>query len=138
MQLFRRKITYPRVGYARFAPPEGLGRGIVGFMVVVIAVLVFFAFAGNGRFAIYIPIVISIVMGLAFYFGASMQGLHLRDWIVIGLMVLTGVITFGWFADWHTAVAVQLWFIGAILLLIGVFDLIRFLKTHPIIAEYDS
>ena len=135
MELFRRKVTYPRVGYARFSAPEGLGRGILGFMVVAIVVLVVFAFAGNGRFAQYLPLIISIVMGLAFFFGASMQGLRLRDLVVIILMVASGVLAIFFIDDWHRAVALQMWFIGSILFLIGLVDLIRFLRTHPIIED---
>ena len=135
MELFRRKVTYPRVGYARFKPPEGLARGILGFMVVAIAVLVVFAFAGNGRFAQYLPVVISVVMGLAFFFGASIAGLRLRDWVVIILMISSGVLAIYFFDDWHTAVAVQFWFIAVLLLIIGVTDLIRFLRKYPTVHD---
>lgn len=135
MELFRRKITYPRVGYARFSAPEGFGRGILGFMVVAIAVLVLFAFAGNGRFAQYLPLVISIIMGLAFFFGASMQGLRTRDLVVIILMIASGVIAIFVSDDWHRAVALQMWFIGVILFVVGLVDLVRFLRTHPVLEE---
>ncbi|MCP4357052.1 MAG: hypothetical protein GY796_03420 [Chloroflexi bacterium] len=130
-ELFRRRITYPRVGYARFKPPDGFGRGILGFMVAAIAVLTFFAFFDNGRLAKYLPFIISIVMGLSFFFGASMQGLRLRDWAVIGLMIVSGVIAMVVFDDWHTAVAVQFWFIAVLLIIIGTVDLIRFLHKYP-------
>ncbi len=135
MEWLRRRVTYPRVGYARFRAPEGLLRGMLGFMVVVIAILVFFAFAGNGRLAQYLPFVISIVMGLSFFFGASLQGMRLRDWLVLGLMIVSGVWAVFRFDDWHTAVAIQMWITAALLLLIGAVDLVRFLRTHPVVQD---
>ena len=135
IEWMRRRVTYPRVGYARFHPPEGFGRGILGFMAVAIAVLVFFAFAGNGRLAQYLPFVISIVMGLAFFFGASLQGMRPRDWLVIGLMIVSGVWAVFRFDDWHTAVAIQMWITATLLLLIGAADLVRFIKTHPVVED---
>jgi len=133
MEWFRRRVTYPRIGYARFRAPEGFGRGILGFMVVAIAVLVFFAFAANGRLAPYLPLVVSIVMGLAFFFGASIQGLRLRDWVVIGLMISSGIGAVLVFDNWHTAVAVQMWITAALLFLIGAYDLLHFLTAHPVL-----
>lgn len=135
MERFRRHVTYPRVGYARFRAPEGFGRGILGFMIVAIAVLTLFAFVDNGRFAQYLPLVVSIVMGLSFFFGASLQGLRLRDWVVIGVMIVSGVWAVFRFDDWHTAVAVQMWITAGLLLLIGTYDLVRFLKAHPVLED---
>lgn len=135
MEWFRRRITYPRVGYARFELPTGFTRGLLGFAVIAIAVLVFFAFFDNGSLAQYLPLLISGVFALAFYFGASMQGLRRRDWLVLGLIVVSGLITTAVFADWHTAVAVQMWLMAGILFVIGAWDLMRFLRAYPVMSD---
>jgi hypothetical protein len=135
MEWFRRRVTYPRVGYARFRAPDGFVKGILGFTIVAIAVLVLFAFVRNGSFAQYLPFIISSIMGLSFFFGASLQGMRLRDWVVIGVMIVSGIWAVFRFDDWHTAVAIQMWITATLLLLIGAIDLVRFLKTHPVLED---
>jgi len=117
--------------YVKFSPPPGTARGILGFMVFAIAILTLAAFAGNGRFTQTLPIIISGIFGMSFYFGASTQGLRIRDWIVIALMVIGGVVATAVTTTWHRGMAVQLWIVAALLILLGAADLLRFLRTHP-------
>lgn len=35
-----------------------------------------------------LPVLVGVVFALSFYFGASMNGVRLRDWVVIGLVLL--------------------------------------------------
>ncbi len=124
----RKRVTYPRIGYAKFQTPPGFGRGIGIFAAGAVVVLTVVALT--------VPRVLSVliggVFGLSFYFGASMSGVRLRDWAVIGLMLGSGVVTAVIFNDWHTATAVQLCFVGSLLVLLGLVDLIRFVRKYPI------
>ncbi len=129
----RRRVTYPRIGYAKFQAPPGLWRGIGVFAILAIIILAVMAFVVPQ----FLPLVIGVVFCLSFYFGASMSDVRLRDWIVMGLMLVSGGVTAVLFDDWHVATAVQLCFIGVILLLIGVVDLIHFIRTVPLADDYE-
>lgn len=132
LEALRRRITYPRIGYAKFETPRRTVRGILGFAAVAILVLMAIALAFNGRYQPILPIVIGVVFALAFYFGTSVSGLRLRNWVTIGLMLVSGVATAVLFTDWHVATAVQMWIVGVLLLVVGAVDLWRFLRTHPV------
>ena len=129
----RRRITYPRIGYVQFSAPRGFVAGILGFTAVTVAVLIFAAFAGNGRFQTFLPLLIAVVFALSMYFGASLNGIRRRDWATIGLMLASGLATTFLFDDWHQATAVQFWITAALLIIWGIVDLVRFIHTHPIL-----
>ena len=135
LEWVRKWITYPRIGYVQFKLPEGFGKGILGFMAVVIAVLVGMIFVADGRYQRYIPIIISGIFALSLYFGASMSGIRLRDWVVIVFMVGSSFATVSFFDDWHRATAVQMWITASLLVIMGTVDLIRFLRGNPVIEE---
>jgi len=127
----RRRVTYPRIGYAKFQTPPGFGRGIGIFAALAVVVLLIVAFTVPRL----MPVAIGGVFGLSFYFGASMSGVQWRDWVVIGLILVSGMGTAVLFEDWHTATAVQLSFIGIILIVLGLVDLIRFVREHPVLEK---
>ncbi|MCP4428844.1 MAG: hypothetical protein GY803_30530 [Chloroflexi bacterium] len=132
IEIVRRKVTYPRVGYAKFTPPGGLARGIIGFAVVAVAALIVVAFAGDGMFQKYMPMAISIVFALSFYFGASMTGLRWYSIVIIALILVGGWTATVLFEDWHWGTAVLFWFIAAILIPMGIVKLICFLRDYPL------
>lgn len=135
LEALRRRITYPRIGFARFETPRRTVRGILGFAAIAVLVLGAIALAFNGRYQRVLPIVIGVVFALAFYFGASVTGLRLRNWVTIGLILVSGVVTAVVFTDWHMATAVQMWIVGTLLLIVGAADLWRFLRTHPVMTS---
>ena len=127
----RKRITYPRIGYAKFQAPPGLWRGMGIFAALAVVVLIVAALVWPR----VLPVLIGGVFGLSFYFGSSMSGVRLRDWVVIGLMLVSGLITAVFFQDWHVATAVQLTLIGVILMVIGLVDLVRFIHVHPVLED---
>ncbi|MCP5097177.1 MAG: hypothetical protein GY943_16645, partial [Chloroflexi bacterium] len=131
----RERITYPRIGYVEFTPPAGFGRGILTFLIIAVVTLSLIAFVGNGRFQSIMPIAIGIVFSLSIFFGSSMNGVRVRDWLVIALMIAGSVLVVFAFDDWHLGTAVQFWIISLLLLVMGTADLIRFLRKYPVRAQ---
>ncbi len=136
VKALRERITYPRIGYVEFSVPKNFGRGILGFMMGAIAVLVLVAFVANGRFRPIMPVIISISFGLAIYFATSMNGIRLRDWVVIGLMLMSGPLAAYFIESWRTATAVQMWITAVLLILMGTIDLIYFMNKYPVREVY--
>lgn len=131
VQVLRKRVTFPRIGYAKLETPPGMARGMLLFMLAAVIALSAVAFLASRL----MPVVISIVFALAFYFGASLNGIRLRDWLIIGLILIGGVVTAVSFADWHMATAVQFWFTGALLVVMGAVDFIRFLRKYPFAVD---
>jgi hypothetical protein len=138
VEALRRRVTYPRLGYAHFAAPPGFVRGILGFIAATVVALSVIAFAGGGRFQSYLPLAFSIVFALAYYFGATMHGTGLRDWLLIGLTLAAGLFASWRFEDWHDGASVLFGFLGVVLLLIGLIKLVRFLRKYPLLPEVDA
>jgi hypothetical protein len=135
IEAIRKRITYPRIGYAKFTAPKGEVRGIARFAIIAIVVLVLIALVSGGRYQRYLPAGFGIVLGLAFYFGFSMSGLTLRDGILVVLILGSGFVTGALFDEWRVATAVQFWVIAAITIPLGAYDLIRFMKENPVVGE---
>jgi hypothetical protein len=135
VEAIRKRITYPRIGYAKFSVPKGTVRGIARFAIMAILVLVLIALVSGGRYQRYLPAAFGIVLGLAFFFGFSMSGLTLRDGILVVLILGSGFVTAALFDEWRVATAVQFWVIAAITIPLGVYDLIRFMKENPVVTE---
>lgn len=135
VEILRRRLTYPRIGYARFAAPPGAVRGILVFAVLTAVALATLAFAGDGRFQRYLPLAFSIVFGLAFYFGMSAHGMHPGDWSIILVTFLTGLFTTWFYTDWHDSAAALFLFVGGVVLVFGLAKLAIFLHKYPPIAQ---
>lgn len=131
----RRHITYPRIGFVQFSIPEGFGKGLLKFAAAAVVILLVVAFAFNGRFQLFLPIFIAVVFALSLYFGTSMSGIRVRDWVAIGLMLVSGVVVVFVFDDWHQATAVQMWITAGLLILYGIVDLVRFLRLPKLAVE---
>lgn len=138
VEALRRRITYPRLGYARFSAPPGTVRGILGFAAVSVVALAVIAFAGGGRFQSYLPLAFSIVFALAYYFGAATHGAGLIDWLLIGLTLAAGLFASWRYEDWHDGASVLFGFLGVVLLLIGLIKLVRFLRKYPLLPEVEE
>jgi hypothetical protein len=132
LKALRERITYPRIGYVEFKVAEGTGRGILGFAVVAVAFLTLVAFVGGGRFQAFMPLAISIIFGLSMYFGASVNGIRLRDWVIMAITLAGGLATALWIDNWRMATAVLMWLTAVLLILMGTIDLIRFMRKYPL------
>jgi hypothetical protein len=137
VEALRRRITYPRIGYARFSAPSGTVRGILGFTIVSVIALCILAFFDGGRFQRYLPMAISIVFALAFYFGMSTHGVRPGDWFIIIVTLCAGFFATWRYDDWHDGAAALLGFVGLFLLVFGVIKLARFLRNYPYLEHGD-
>ena len=133
----RERITYPRVGYVKFLLPKHFERKKLGLMLAAVSTLVLLMYVANGRFPV-MPIGFAILLGLLLYFAASVKngGIRLREWVIIGLVLVSGALTTYFFEGWRTATAVHMWFMAAILILMGAFDLLQFIRKHPVQKVY--
>jgi uncharacterized membrane protein HdeD (DUF308 family) len=138
LELVRRRITYPRVGYAKFKAPPGFLRGLLGFMLLVVIALAAIAFVGDGRFQQLLPLAISVVFALAFYFGVSSHGPQPVDWFFIGLTLISGLFASWRYDDWHTGTAVLFTIVGLFSIVVGLAKLVRFLRKYPLPAEVET
>lgn len=135
LEVVRRRVTYPRLGYAKFNTPPGTVRGIVLFAVVVIILLVAIALVSGGRFQQLLPLAYSIVFALAFYFGMSTQGLGRADWLLILVILLTGLLASLFFPDWHNGTAVSFTITSLFFIFFGLAKLLHFLRTVPLLNQ---
>jgi hypothetical protein len=133
VEIVRRRVTYPRVGYAKLAMPRGMARGMLGFIVVAVGLLAFMAFYEDGRYQQFLPVAIGFIFALAFYFGSSLEGMSLTAWVLMALIIASGFVSASLLKDWHQGTAMQLWALSIILLVLGSVKLVRFLRNNPIV-----
>ena len=130
VEWLRRRITYPRIGYARFSVPRGTLRYILLFAVLSVVALATLGLAADGRFQRYLPLAISAVFALSFYFGVSMHGVRPAEWALILIAVASGLFASWRYSDWHDGAAFTLGFTGLVFLLYGLVKLAFFLRNY--------
>ena len=128
----RRKITYPRVGYARFpGRPDKLSLMLWDIFVplIVLALII--------SIGIWLRWLLPISLGLLLA-GLSLAGAritrYLRDYVLVGLFIASALI--GLLLVWEghepaLVTAYQLWALSAALIPIGLLQLIYFLNKYP-------
>ncbi len=133
----RKRITYPRVGYVEFSMSKHSKRKKLGLMLIGALAVGMFSYWSNGRFPM-MPIGYSVMMGLLLYYSASVKrgGIRLRDWSIILLALASAIVATYLFEDWHTATAIQMWFMATFLIVIGAVELIQFMRKHPVREVY--
>lgn len=136
--ILRRRLIYPRIGYARYPASAGALRGVLIFAVITAIAFSFLVFTGDGRFQQYLPLAFSLVIALAIYFGTSSHGIRRGDWFIIMVTTLTGLFTTWYYTDWQDGAAVLFGFLGGILLFFGLAKLALFLRKHPPLGQGDG
>ena len=135
LEMVRRRVTYPRLGYAKFTVAPGTMRGILLFALITIVILMGIAFIGGGSFQRYLPFAFSIIFALSFYFGMSNQGLTTADWLLIAVTLLTGAFASWRYPDWHDGTAVSFTSTGLIFIGFGLLKFMHFLRTVPLLDQ---
>lgn len=129
-KFFRRKVTYPRTGFAAF--PKSTGEKslpfIIGLAGILMVVVIFAGFKGATMFIPYF-----VGGGLALW--AVVNGLTFgeRIWFIFAfLYLLAALISHTVIADSPVqACYIQLWIVAPLLTIAGIYKLVRFLQTYP-------
>jgi glucose uptake protein GlcU len=132
-EALRRKITYPRIGYAKFLQPKGITNYLLIAFLVVICLVLFYLFGKVAKFNWLMPLYLSIVFsGIAF-----ISARKRRTWIDYALIILflssgiTGILFTMSNHDPGWVTAYQLWSLALILITIGVVQFFNFLHKYP-------
>ena len=138
---FRKKYTYPRVGYLKFPEEDGkkLGIGIFTFMGAVMLVLVVFIYLIYGRFSgellyKWLPLLIGLIFlgGLQYHYGRSGDKLAL---VYILIAVGAGLaFSIQDFLEPLRNTQFYALFLSLVFIVAGVLRFRKFTQDHPIQA----
>lgn len=129
----RRRITYPRVGYAKLRETKDkvTGRTILAVAVVLVLVGLVLFFVSQLRWLL--PLYLGVVLaGLTL--AQVGRTAHSYDYVVTSLFFvggLVGLMLIRFSYDAGLATAMQGWILAAILVPIGIVKLVRFLTKYP-------
>lgn len=133
----RRRITYPRVGYAKLPEPKDKATGrkilVIAIVLVLIGAGLFFVSQLRWLLPLYLGIVLAGVT-LAQVWRAA----HAYDYFIIGLFLASGLIGLLLVSlDFKASVAtaIQGWSLAGLLIPIGIVRLNLFLHKYPKLAE---
>ena len=138
---FRKKYTYPRVGYLKFPEEDGkkIGIGIFTFMGAIMLVLVAFIYLIYGRFSgellyKWIPLFIGLIFfgGLQYHYGKSGDKLAL---VYTTIAVGAGLVfSIQGFLEPLRNVQFYTLFLSLVFILAGILRFRKFTQDHPIQA----
>lgn len=129
----RRRITYPRVGYAKLPEPKDKARGEKIFVIAIVLVLI-----GAGLFFVsqlrwLLPLYLGVMLA-GVTFAQVWRAAHTYDYFIIGLFLasgLMGLLLVSLDFKPSVATAIQGWSLSGLLIPIGIFKLNLFLRKYP-------
>ncbi len=130
----RRRITYPRVGYAKLAESRDKVTGLKIFLLAIGLVLI-----GAGLFFVsqlrwLLPLYLGIVLA-GVTLAQAWQVAHTYDYFIISLFLassLVGLLLISLDYEPRVATAIQGWALAGLLIPIGIIRLNLFLHKYPI------
>lgn len=142
VEAFRKKFTYPRVGYVKVPDEESsdVGRGILTYVGVLMLVLVggiYLVYGGITTSAMYgwMPVGIGLFLSGAFQYNFSKTGDRM-NWLYIATAVLGGIsFSLRDFADAKEGLQLYLLFISVFFFIAGVIRFFAFRRNHPVLEE---
>ena len=133
----REVVTYPRVGYHRQRDDAASPRGMLLFILGAFALMAFVVVLSGGftdaaQWRRAAPLVSGLTLAAGFWYAGSRSGM-LRYRFVAGWSVVSGVLLW-WFGSGasYAGIAWHLTALALPLLVIGVWSLVRFVRTHPV------
>jgi len=145
IEAIKAKFTYPRVGYVEFKQEDaGLGWGILGYVLVVIAVVSVIAtifYSGNlEKLDIYkwVPLAIGgcFLGGMIYHHGKSGDPLtYLYSFITL---VAGGIFTFYLTEPYPNSIELYLLFLAGFFILAGLVRLLTFMRRNPVMEMPDA
>jgi len=128
----RKKITYPRVGYANFPGRTDIKKLIIWDIVLPLAVVGLIICVG-----IWARSLLALCLGI-FLAALALPGArvtrYLLDYLLVAAFLVSGIISQLFVLKGsapETVVAFQLWSLSGILIAVGLVQLRRFLKKYP-------
>ena len=133
----RRRITYPRVGYAKLPEPKDKATGRKIFVIAIVLVLI-----GTGLFFVsqlrwLLPLYLGIVLA-GVILAQVWRNANTYDYFIIGLFLASGLIGLLLVSldfEPRVASAIQGWGLAGLLIPIGIVRLNLFLHKYPKLAE---
>jgi len=133
----RRRITYPRVGYAKLPGPKDKVSGRKIFFLAIVLVLI-----GAGLFFVsqlrwLLPLYLGIVLA-GVTLAQVWRAANAYDYFIIGLFLasgLMGLLLVSLDFEPRVAAAIQGWSLAGLLIPIGIVRLNLFLHKYPKLAE---
>lgn len=140
LEAIKRKLTYPRIGYVKFKP-EGasIGWGILGYVLVVIAVVSIVAFIFNGGnledVDVYrwVPLAIGGIFlgGMIYHHGKSGDPyVYLYSFVTL---VAGGIFTFYGLESSMRSIEFYLLSLAGFFLIVGIIRLVTFIRRNPVV-----
>ena len=133
-EILRQRFVYPRIGYVKFKEKKAKPWKL---LISTILLVLFVIVLKHNAYTWLLPLYLGVVFGvIAFAIGCWHK--TAIEYIISAFMFVSGVV--GIIAttrgnDPGIVAAVQLWGLAAILIPIGLFRLIRFLRKYPIPRE---
>jgi hypothetical protein len=145
IEALKKKYTYPRIGYVEFKKEEeNLGWGILGYVLVVIAVVSVVAAIFYGGNLVEFDIYRWVPLALGGIFLGSMIYLHSKsgDPVVYLYMFVTlvggGFFTFYELNTGIRGIELYLLFLAGFFLIVGVIRLLTFMRRNPVVVMPDA
>jgi hypothetical protein len=132
-EFLRRQLVHPRVGYAQFPRSRGMVRHVAAICLAVTCLILFYALGKIARFNWLMPLYLGIVFSAAALAAAMKFGLSVC-YVLTSVLLLSGLAGLGFTMRGHDAgwvVAFQLWGLAVILTLVGLVQLLCFLRKYP-------
>jgi len=134
----RRRITYPRVGYARFLPSLSRREASLLFAGLCVA-LALGGVLDNSPYRWLEPLYLGLLYA-AVSVAAAGRVAAVWDYAFAALIALSGLVGLRWTSrgtDSNIVTGVQVALLGALLACVGVVQLVQFLRRHPRLSEQD-
>jgi hypothetical protein len=144
LEAIKKKLTYPRIGYVELKQAEAsIGWGILGYVLVVIAVvsIVAFIFYGGNLENVdayrWVPLAIGGIFlgGMLYHHGKSGDSyVYLYSFVTL---VSGGIFTFYGLESTMRSIKVYLLFLAGFFLILGMIRLVSFIRRNPVVVVPD-
>ena len=133
----RRRITYPRVGYAKLPEPKDKATGRKIFVIAIVLVLISTGLFFVSQLRWLLPLYLGIVLA-GVTLAQVWRNANTYDYFIIGLFLASGLIGLLLVSldfEPRVASAIQGWGLAGLLIPIGIVRLNLFLHKYPKLAE---
>ncbi len=135
--LFRKKFTYPRIGFARLPTPFVWKSTFLRCLIALILGLILMAFLKIEKLGWVLPLYTAVLLISAEIISAGKTG-SVLNYVVAAFFLaaaIFGLILIMTGTNAGKAAAIQLWISASILIPIGLLKFIKFLVKHPCVQE---